>query len=179
MIDLWGNGKPLYGENGTDYEEFMFQTEIEKIIDNKSNNISSKPFFLVYTSHLIHAPQQIPKEYLSLYDDDEIECSQLDTYVYPGFNNSNGNDKNYKCRSILESMVTLLDEIIGNITNKLKETNLWNNTLLILSTDNGGSIQLPCCSGNNYPLRGGKASPWEGGLRGAGTKISECLFTLC
>ena len=150
VVDFFGNGKPLYNKNGTDYEEFLFEKEINGLIDGFSDE---QPFFLMYTPHIVHAPQQIPKEYLTLHDDDEYLCSEQDTYVYPGYNNSNGNNVTYRCRSIYESMVTLLDSIIDNLIKKLKSNNLWDNTLLIFASDNGGPLHLGCCAGNNYPLR--------------------------
>jgi arylsulfatase B len=38
---------------------------------------------------------------------------------------------------------------------------MWNNTLLVAAADNGG----PLGSANNYPLRGGKMTNWQGGTR--------------
>jgi len=41
----------------------------------------------------------------------------------------------------------------------------WNDTLMIFSADNGGSIATSENAASNYPLRGGKYQPMEGGIR--------------
>merc|ERR1719408_963756 len=63
-------------------------------------------------------------------------------------------------------MVYYVDEAIGNVTRKLKTEGLWDNTLVVLHADNGGPIYNSGTAGaNNYPLKGGKMSNWEGGIR--------------
>lgn len=46
---------------------------------------------------------------------------------------------------------------------QLKEAGLWNDTLLVIFSDNGGPSSST--GPNNYPLRGSKESAWEGGTR--------------
>ena len=61
-------------------------------------------------------------------------------------------------------MVNYMDSAVGKFVHALKSrANMWNNTLLVLFSDNGGPIYNPG-SANNFPLRGGKYSDWEGDL---------------
>jgi len=59
----------------------------------------------------------------------------------------------------------VLDSGIQNVTDALHETGMWEDTLLIFQADNGGWSLNPTLGGNNYPLRGGKVSDFEGGVR--------------
>nr|XP_006811559.1 PREDICTED: arylsulfatase I-like isoform X2 [Saccoglossus kowalevskii] len=59
-------------------------------------------------------------------------------------------------------MISAMDEAVGNITNALKDKGMWNDTLFIFLSDNGGDMFY---AGNNYPFRGNKASLWEGSVK--------------
>jgi len=53
----------------------------------------------------------------------------------------------------------------------LKDRGMWENTLLWVTTDNGGmtsfsSVTPPASAASNWPLRGGKTTLFEGGVRG-------------
>merc|ERR1719150_680765 len=58
-----------------------------------------------------------------------------------------------------------MDSIIGEIVENLKANGLWDSTLLVFTSDNGGSLELDMTASNNWPLRGGKSSMFEGGTR--------------
>ena len=53
-----------------------------------------------------------------------------------------------------------MDDSIGQIMNQIKQLDLDDNTIFVFASDNGGSG-----GATNAPLRGGKGSTWEGGLR--------------
>ena len=63
-----------------------------------------------------------------------------------------------------------------NLTKAFSICRLWNDTIVIFSTDNGG---LPSSGGFNWPLRGTKHTIWEGGARGAGFVYGNLLERRC
>jgi hypothetical protein len=67
-------------------------------------------------------------------------------------------------------MLNALDKGIANVTKALRVKGMWETTLVVLVSDNGGSPQLNDPTGrtamaNNWPLRGTKLTAWEGGTR--------------
>ena len=70
-------------------------------------------------------------------------------------------------------MVKALDEGVGNITAKLTECGLDENTVIGLTADNGGQNKV---GGNNWPLRGNKATLFQGGVRGTGFLWGKMLI---
>ena len=169
FIDLWHNDAPAkesVAEVETDeYVEYTFAKKVLTKIDEEAENYDEdNPFFLFYASHLPHYPSQLPEDCIEKgfyveFEDDESMCSEGNDYVYPGYSSDLSE---WKCRSILQAQVSILDDIVGKITARLKNNGLWDNTLIVFTTDNGGSYEMSETAGNNYPLRGGKASFLEG-----------------
>merc|ERR1711964_288381 len=62
-------------------------------------------------------------------------------------------------------MGSVIDEMVQNVTEALKRKGMWENTLFVFSSDNGGPVTSAPGSASNFPLRGGKYSGWEGGIR--------------
>eukprot|EP01083_Nonionella_stella_P316956 1151965_1 len=175
-LDLWENDAPVSDQDDLSsdvYVEELLVTRVLDKLDEMAHNSEDEPFFIFYASHLPHYPSQLPsdcveKGFYTEFDDDEGQCEQNvianpDNQIYPDWEDD---ISGYYCRSLLQAQVSVLDDIIGQITDKLKENDFWENTLIVFTTDNGGSLELQKTGGNNYPLRGGKASSWEGGIRG-------------
>ena len=57
-------------------------------------------------------------------------------------------------------MLSAMDELVGNLVSSLKENGLYDNSVIIWSSDNGA---FP--PGSNSPLRGWKTELYEGGIR--------------
>jgi arylsulfatase A-like enzyme len=66
-------------------------------------------------------------------------------------------------RKTYAAMVSAVDDGVGTILNKLQELNIANNTIVIFLSDNGGPENDN--GSDNGPLRGGKGSMFEGGIR--------------
>ena len=59
------------------------------------------------------------------------------------------------------AMVTELDYGVGNVTAELVRQGMWGNSVIFMVADNGAQMD----HGKNWPLRGGKHTFWEGGVR--------------
>lgn len=108
----------------------------------KSKKNSNKPFFLYLAYNAPHFPVQPPKNYLEKVIKREKDIDSV--------------------RANLVAFIEHMDYGIGRVINSLKETNQFENTLIIFTSDNGGHNPSKA---NNGPLRDGKQSVYEGGLK--------------
>ena len=65
-------------------------------------------------------------------------------------------------RDIYKAMVLDMDDAVTDIVASLKKNNLYNDTIIVFTTDNGGAISH---GASNWPLRGTKGTMFEGGTR--------------
>ena len=103
---------------------------------------ADKPFFLYLAYNAPHYPMEPPKEWL-----DKVKARA------PGMNAK-------RAKSV--AFVEHLDHYIGTVLAALRESGLEENTVVVFTSDNGGS--LPHAQ-NNDPWRGGKQDHYDGGLK--------------
>ncbi|WP_250846970.1 sulfatase-like hydrolase/transferase [Aquisphaera insulae] len=100
---------------------------------------TSRPLFLYLAFNAVHAPHQVPDRYKEPYA----------SLPEP--------------RRTYAGMVAAMDEAVGKVVDALRAKGLADDTLVVFSSDNGGPNPGKVTS--NGPLRGAKATPYEGGVR--------------
>jgi arylsulfatase A-like enzyme len=99
-----------------------------------------RPFFLTLTFNAPHDPFQVPRTWFD-------RLPQVNDHT----------------KRVYYAMIEALDDAVGQILHKLDETGLSRNTMIFFISDNGGATYTRAT--DNAPLRGGKCTHFEGGLR--------------
>jgi len=111
--------------------------------------MAHKPFFLCLWQFAVHAPFQAKEEITERYRDKEDPRGEQDC-------------------PIMASMIQSMDESIGRVLDTLEELQIADNTIIVFMSDNGGNMYNEVegtTPTNNAPLRNGKGSIYEGGVR--------------
>lgn len=143
-----------------DYAPAKMQTEVLNFIEENKE----QPFFMYYATPLPHLPLQVPHKYVEKY----VELFG-DESPYLG-------DKGYfphrYPHAAYAGMISYLDDQVGEIIAKLKELNLYENTIVVFTSDNGpsylGGVDAEFFNSagpfnNNYGYT--KGFTYEGGVR--------------
>lgn len=108
----------------------------------KSQADDNRPFFLYLAYNAPHFPVQPPQEWLDKVKEREKGIDET--------------------RAKLVAFIEHMDDGIGQVIKALKESGQYDNTIIVFSSDNGGHLPSKA---NNGPLRDGKQSMYEGGLK--------------
>lgn len=133
------------------WDKDVFATEaltLEALKALEQSRALDEPFFLYMSHYAVHVPLEADKRF-------------VDRYKKAGLD-----DKEAAYATLVEGM----DKSLGDIMDYLEKTNQIDNTIIIFMSDNGGLSALsrgsvPVAGRHNYPLRGGKGSVYEGGVR--------------
>ncbi len=133
----WYNGTTPEWETRGQYSTDLLKDAALREID-KFDLDNGRRLFMVLSWAAVHWPIQAPAACRDLYPPSVPEP-----------------------RRTLLGMVTCMDSAIGEIVSALKKKNMWDNTVFVFLSDNGGEAG----GSSNYPLSGAKATMWEGGVR--------------
>eukprot|EP01084_Bolivina_argentea_P215454 365790_1 len=167
--DFWSDKNVYKGAIGK-YSTDLYQEQMKTILSNHVNSSSNNPLFIYLAFQTVHIPvlnfDGTPENPPITYD----ECLTI-----PGVDTG---------RQTYCNKIKYLDAQIGNIIQLYRSYNLYDNTVFVLTTDNGGmtfhnpnqtNVTRGVSWGCNYPLRGGKATRFEGGIKGVGLLSGDLI----
>ncbi|WP_205764397.1 arylsulfatase [Arenibacter sp. 6A1] len=143
-----------------DYASELMFDKITQFVDNHKN----KPFFMYWADPIPHAPLQAPKRwvdyYIEKFGDEEPYLGERSYFP------------NKNPRAAYAAMVSYLDENVGKLVAQLKKEGIYENTLIMFTSDNGptfnGGTDSPWFN-SAEPFRSeygyGKGFLYEGGIR--------------
>lgn len=170
--------------------ELMLKEALGFVRENENN-----PFFLYFASPIPHVPLQAPERWVKHYQE---KFGPEEPYL-----GDKGYFPNRTPRATYAAMVSYLDEQVGDIVAELKKLGLYENTLILFSSDNGPTYNGGSDSAffesaspfkseygwaKGFTAEGGIRVPmiasWEGTIRGGRTSQHVSAFwdvlpTLC
>ena len=177
---LWDNltKTSLKGNNGktkTVYAPLIIHEKALSFIEKNKD----RPFFMYYPSVIPHAELAAPEKYMEKYrgkfmpekeyikkgnssPNSKVNPESINNYNVGGYNSQK------ESHAAFAAMVSILDEQVGQIIDKVNDLGIAENTLIIFSSDNGPHLEGgadPDYFGSNGPLRGYKRDLYEGGIR--------------
>jgi arylsulfatase A len=161
---LWGapatyfypySGSQRYGGEYRYVPHLEFGTEGEYLTDRLTDEalhiidkVKDKSFYLNLCYHTVHTPIEGKPELVEYFKKKVRPDMHHQNYEYA-------------------AMVHSLDENVGRVLDKIDDLGLAERTIVFFFSDNGGYINEfnRKVVTNNYPLRSGKGSLYEGGIR--------------
>ena len=142
--DRWegsnGTTRPLLNRTGGGVDEYSSDLYGAAAVQIVREHPLERPLFLYLAWQAVHSPYSpVPH-----WDND-----RTDFLPYPG---------------VYAGMIQDADKWTGRLAAELKRRGMWQRTLMVYCSDNGG-VSVHHLAGNNYPLRGEKHSNWNGGFR--------------
>ena len=158
--DLHCGRQPICNLTSNEYSTLRFTREAIELIDRHPKD--GTPMFLYLAHQAVHVGNR-PLPSHPEYELDQAPSKYIDKYRFVA------NEQ----RRNLSAMVAALDEGVGNVSAALRANQMWHQTVMIFSTDNGGPVPEMA---SNFPLRGSKGTCWEGGAKGIGFVTGGSYF---
>lgn len=135
-------------------EDFHGPKVIQSACDWLDKNHSHDKFFLHIESFDPHEPFYIPEPYRSMYGpyNDNFNCwpPYQDKKKFEQFIKDASEEELEFVRNQYCGKVTMLDRWLGKLWEKMDKYNLWENTMVILTTDHGHALMEPEKKINQY-----------------------------
>ena len=128
-----------------------------------NNRDSNKPFALFLSYYNVHTPIEANLDYVDYF---KKKLSRMNDNVVRTRNEGEALTRLNQTNAEYASMVYAVDENMGKLIKSLKDNDLYENALIVFTSDNGGLSTLRRVAPTSvYPLRAGKGWLYEGGIK--------------
>lgn len=142
-LDFWFNNEPLWNETGH-YSTTLYTERARSLIRNRKKD---KPLFLYLSHQATHGGSDVKFA---------APAKNIEKFPYIG----------EEARTMYAALLDTVDESVGAVMEALHEEDMLDNTIVVFSSDNGGTPFGPHSTRSfNWPLRGAKLALWEGSTR--------------
>ncbi|WP_276391706.1 arylsulfatase [Eudoraea chungangensis] len=131
----------------TDYAPELMYKELSNFVEENKRN----PFFLYWATPIPHVALQAPQKWVDYYSH---KFGEEEPYLSGGRNRYFSHKNPHAAYA---AMVSYLDENIGKLIQQLKDEGIYENTLIIFTSDNG-----PSYAGGADPVYFESAKPFDG-----------------
>jgi arylsulfatase A-like enzyme len=149
--------------NGPEGEYLTHRLAREAVAQIKQ--AKDKPFLLYFATYQVHTPLLAPEELITKYRN-KAEKLGLPTDGQDLFikdeNTPGPRIRKIQSQPVYAAMVEEMDTAVGKVIQTLKDEGIYDNTIIVFVSDNGGQVNGPT---SNLPLRAGKGWVYEGGHR--------------
>lgn len=142
----WSFAPDIQPQIAGEHIDIRLAQEARQWLLNISDN---NPFFLNFWAFSVHAPFNADPELISYFESKRSPFHSQRSATYA-------------------AMVKHFDDAVGILWDALVEAGVEDNTIIIFTSDNGGNmydVLGTIHATSNFPLRGGKATNYDGGIR--------------
>ncbi len=146
---------------GTYLTNYMTDKVVDYIKEEKD-----EPFFAICSYYAVHTPLQAEKDVINRFDK---KIKGMNIPADPMMEEEAGFAKTQQDNAVYAAMIESFDEGVGKIVKALKDQGIYDNTIIVLTSDHGGlsnrgQNNRPLAT-TNAPLKAGKGHLYEGGVR--------------
>lgn len=150
--DRCGTGPHTFAKDFIDAEGSNLRLADPSVFGEYDANVLTARAMQIVADHPLSRGLYVYLAYHNVHDPQNAPCSTVGRYEHTRWDG----------RKVSNAMLTELDSGVENITDVMRARGMWQDTLVVFHTDNGG----PSDHASNHPLRGAKFTFWDGGLKG-------------
>lgn len=166
---LWSNRDSVVlegnaGKNKAQFSSYLIQKQALQFIEDHKD----EPFFMYAPRIIPHAELIAPEEKMAQFRGKFDPETPFEGYDEGEKYRNGPYESQPEPHTAFAAMVSILDDQVGEIVEKLEELGIRKNTLIIFTSDNGPHLEAgadPDYFDSNGPLKGYKRDLYEGGIR--------------